>query len=67
MPKVNISKIEMLMLEKGFSLNTLSKEAELSTGTISRILNNQCNARPLTISKIAKVLEINPIKLYLKE
>lgn len=66
MPKVNIENIEWLMLEKGLSLNKLSKETKLSTGTISKLLNSKCTPRSLTISKIAKALEVNPRKLYLE-
>lgn len=64
MLKVNSKEIEWLMLEKGFSINKLSKETKLSTGTISKILNNKCSARPETVSKIAVALKVNPRKLY---
>lgn len=66
MPIVDIEKIKWLMLENGYSLNMLSKETKLSTGTISKMLNNKCSARPSTISKIAQVLKINPKELYFK-
>lgn len=67
MPKVNTNELRWLILEQGFSLNKLSKETQLSKATISRLLNNKCNARPSTISKIAKILEINPRKLYFED
>ncbi len=67
MPKVNIEEIRWLMLEKGFSVNKLSQKTKLSSGTVSKLLNKKCNARPLTISKIAQALNVNPKKLYYKD
>lgn len=65
--EINVNEIKWLMIEKGFSLNKLSKESKLSKSTLSRLINNKCKSRPITINKIAKVLGVSPRKLYLKD
>ena len=53
------------MLQKGYSINRLSKESHISKSTISRLLNQVGNARPETIYKIAIALDLEVKDLLL--
>lgn len=63
--KLNIEKIKLQMLQKGYSINTLSKESGISKSTISRLLNQFGISRPETIYKIAKALDLESKDLLL--
>ena len=64
--KIETEQIKQEMLNKGYSINKLSKESKISKSTLSRILNNTSNPRPETIYKIASTLnmEIEEITNY---
>ena len=47
--KLNTEQIKLQMLQKGYSINRLSKESHISKSNISRLLNQVGNARPETI------------------
>lgn len=51
------------MLNKGYSINKLSKESKVSKSTISRLLNNLTCPRPETICKIAVALDLEIDKI----
>ena len=57
--KLNTEQIKLQMLQKGYSINRLSKESHISKSTISRLLNQVGNARPETIYKIAIALDLD--------
>ena len=51
------------MLNKGYSINKLSKESKVSNSTISRLINNLTCPRPETIYKIAIALDLEIDKI----
>lgn len=61
--KLNLKKINLAMLNKGYSITRLSKECGLGKATISRALRDVTVPRPETIYKIAKALEVEVIDL----
>lgn len=63
--KLNIEQIKLQMLQKGYSINKLSKECHISKATISRLLNEKGNYRPETIYKIATTLDLEVKDLLL--
>lgn len=56
--EVDINQIKHQMLLKGYSLNRLAKESNISKSTISRLLNKIGSPRPETIYKIAVALNL---------
>ncbi len=65
--KYSKEKINWLRIESGLSLSKLAKKAEISKATISRILNNEVEARPDTIGKIAKALDVEVKELFIEK
>lgn len=63
--KLNIELIKLQMLQKGYSINRLSKESHISKSTISRLLNQFGTSRPETIYKIALALDLEVKDLLL--
>ena len=63
--KLNTEQIKLQMLQKGYSINRLSKESLTSKSTISRLLNQVVNARSETIYKIAIALDLEVKDLLL--
>ena len=56
--KVNKRKLQLAMAEKEFSAKHLSEVCGLSPATITKISNDQVEARPGTVGKIAKALNV---------
>jgi transcriptional regulator with XRE-family HTH domain len=52
------SQVRMIRLEKGFSLQHISKKSTLSSSRISRIENGEINIRLHTIHRIADALDV---------
>ena len=63
--KLNTEQIKLQMLQKGYSINRLTKESLISKSTISRLLNQVGNARPETTYKIAIALDLEVKDLLL--
>ena len=63
--KLNTEQIKLQMLQKGYSINRLSKESYISKSTISRLLNQLGTHRPETIYKIARALDLEVKDLLL--
>ena len=63
--KLNTEQIKLQMLQKGYSINRLSKESYISKSTISRLLNQLGTYRPETIYKIALALDLEVKDLLL--
>lgn len=63
--KLNTEQIKLQMLQKGYSINRLSKESYISKSTISRLLNQLGTHRPETIYKIAIALDLEVKDLLL--
>lgn len=63
--KLNTELIKLQMLQKGYSINRLSKESHISKSTISRLLNQMGTSRPDTIYKIATTLDLKVKNLLL--
>ena len=63
--KLNTELVKSKMLQKGYSINRLSKESHISKSTISRLLNQVGNTRPDTIYKIAIALDLEVKDLLL--
>lgn len=61
--KLNSEKLEFFMAEKGLKIKDLSQKTGIHKATISKIKNGVQKARPITIGKLAKALEINLIEL----
>lgn len=65
--KLNKNTLSIAMLNKGYSINKLSKRSGVGKATISRIFRDTTNARPETLYKIAKALDLEAEDLLLKE
>lgn len=65
--KLNKDVLNIIMLNKGYSINKLSKESSVGKATISRILNDKSRFRADTIYKIAKALDLKAEDLIIKE
>ena len=63
--KLNIELIKIQMLQKGYSINRLSKESHISKSTISRLLKQLGTNRAETIYKIARALDLEVKDLLL--
>ena len=55
---LNLEKINMLMLQKGYSINKLSEESKVAKSTISRTLKNIGTQRASIIHKIVQALNV---------
>lgn len=65
--KINLKKLEFLMAEKCIEIRELSKKTGVTESTISRIKNGKQNAKPVTIGKIAKGLDVQITELLENE
>ncbi len=65
--KIDLKKLEFLMAEKCIEIRELSKKTGITESTISRIKNGKQNAKPVTIGKLAKGLEVQITELLEKE
>lgn len=57
--KADIKKINLLRIRQGMSITELAKKSKLAKATVSRILSNKVCARPDTIGKLAKSLNVD--------
>ncbi len=55
---INKEKIEVYLAKQCMSYNDLSKASGISRITIQKMIYNKVNARPVTIGKIAKALQV---------
>lgn len=62
---INVQLIETKMLQKGYSLTKLASQAQISTSTAARIINQQGTPRPHTIYKIAQALDLETSEILL--
>ena len=62
-----MAKLKRLREEKVLSQRELARMARLAQGTVWRLENGFPEARPLTIRKLAGVLEVEPRELVKKE
>ena len=58
--KVNLQKLQIAMANQAFSSKELSEKCGVSQVTITRITKGVQAARPQTIGKIAKALDVEP-------
>ena len=63
--KLKIELIKLQMIQKGYSISRLSKESQISSSTISRLLNQMGSSRPETIYKLAQALDLEVKDLLL--
>lgn len=56
--RININRLSLEMLSKGYSISKLSKISGLSKSTISRVIKSKGEIRVETIFKIAKALDL---------
>lgn len=64
--KLNLKVLNLVMIKKGYSINELAKQSSVGKATISRLIRNKSVARPSTIYKIAKALEIDVEEILLE-
>lgn len=64
--KVNMTKLNIEMLNRGYSINKIAKLSGLSKSTISRIFKDNNIARAETIFKIANVLRLEATELIIQ-
>ncbi|MCH3965470.1 MAG: helix-turn-helix domain-containing protein [Clostridium sp.] len=55
----NVKKINLIRIKQGMSVTELAEKSKLAKATVSRILNNKACARPDTIGKLAKALNVD--------
>lgn len=65
--KIDIKKFELLLAEKCIETRELSKISGLAETTITRIKKGQQNAKPVTIGKIARALNVDVTDLLQTE
>lgn len=56
--------IRRLMKAKDITIPILAKRADISPATISNILNQKSDTRMVVLERIAKALEISPVKFF---
>lgn len=56
--KIKKTKLELAMADMNFTVSDLANATGISVTGISKIKNGQQNARPATIGKIAKALNV---------
>lgn len=57
--KVNFQKLQLAMANKAYSAKELSEKCGVSQVTITRITRGVQDARPQTVGKIAKALDVS--------
>ncbi|MBV4429040.1 helix-turn-helix domain-containing protein [Clostridium tyrobutyricum] len=57
--RYNVKDINLIRIKKGMSVTELAKKSKLAKATVSRILNNKVSARPDTIGKLTKALNVD--------
>lgn len=65
--KINVFKIQVIMLERCMNKNLLAKKAGLSNCAIYQILNHGRNPNYKTIGKIAAALGVEPAEIVKEE
>lgn len=65
--KIDKIKLDCAMAEKTYTVKKLSKESHVSQVTIARITKGYQKARPNTIGKIAKALDVSIDNIICKE
>lgn len=61
--KIDKTKFDLAMANKVYSMGELSKQCNVSRATIAKIAKGNYEAKPETVGKIAKALEVSPIDL----
>ncbi len=64
--KISKAKLELVMAEKAVTVSDLANKTGISKVGVSRIKNGLQNARPATIGKIAKALNV-PVENLIEE
>jgi len=59
---INISKMQLIMLDKGWNYSALAKESNVSRSTISAMVNGK-KPNPPTLRKLAAALNVSPAEL----
>ncbi len=63
MKELDLDKVEILALRRGWGLSTLQKQAGLANKTLFRIRDGLNGASAQTIFKVARALEVDPMEL----
>lgn len=63
MKQLDLEKVEMLALRRGWGLATLQKKAGLANRTLFRIREGLNGASARTVYKLGKALEVDPVEL----
>ena len=65
--KLDPKKLQFVMAEKCIGIRELSKRTGVAECTISKVKNRKQNAKPVTIGKIAKGLDVQITELIEQE
>lgn len=66
--KLDLVKLDDMLLDRCWSMSDLSRHADLSAATISKLMSGiNKNPARLTVAKIAKALDVSPRELMLQE
>ena len=65
--KLNKEALNLAMLSNGYSISKLSSASGVGKSTISKALRDKSLARPETLYKIAKALDINVLDLIINK
>lgn len=65
--RIGKNEFDIALANSGMLLNELCKTAEVTPAAVNRILNGKREARPQTVGKLAKALNIPVENLILRE
>lgn len=56
--KIDINKVNIGMANEGITISGLSKKSKISRQYLSKIFKNKATAKPITVGKIARALNL---------
>lgn len=65
--RIDLKKLKLAMLNKGYSMNKLSEISGLGKVTVSKVIKRGSTTRQETIYKMAKALDLNAEDLIIIE
>ena len=65
--RIDAKKLKLLMMENCMTTEALAKAAGIGTATVNVLLHHERRANPATIGKLAKALNVNPVRLLKEE
>ncbi len=56
--KIDKEKLQLAIAKKCYTINDLAEKAEISRNSINAYMSGRKNPKPMTVGKIARVLEV---------